>query len=312
MLYIFACVIKLLQHNFVKMMTWAVDSAISGVRMTLSWWWRSPSSSWEWREWCEKGVWAVVHFVRKQSCARWRSCRGRKIQSRKNTRRTKQRGLGHFFLACYLLVSRHITEPTRTNFWIPSIFPIHFLVASLMFVRRKMVEGVLFLFSFWFCKIRLRCDVAVLRLEIFLPIFYFGECDFMFLMGNGFFIRVIVAPHKTWQTVFLKGSNFLHRGKEHINAIKYNVLKRTYPFSGPGYKKGFYPTTVATPWKSSSTRCSTNDICSAKSSHNYPNKYLIHQHCPLLQVKLVLNKNYSSHCCCKMKGTHSRHFMATW
>ena len=147
--------IKLLQHNFVKMMTWAVDSAISGVRITLSWWWRSSpsssrSSSWEWRGWCEKGVWAVVHFVRKQSCARWRSCRGRKIQSRQNTRRTKQRGLGHFPLhIIYLCLDTLQNQMTWNNFWVSSIFPLHVPVASLMIVRRKLVDSILFLFFYF-------------------------------------------------------------------------------------------------------------------------------------------------------------------
>ena len=145
--------IKLLQHNFVKMMTWAVDSAISGVRITLSWWWRSSpsssrSSSWEWRGWCEKGVWAVVHFVRKQSCARWRSCRGRKIQSRQNTRRTKQRGLGHVF-PCILLtcVSTHY----RTK-WLETIFESHqsFLSTSLLPVWWLFDGSLLTAFCFYF------------------------------------------------------------------------------------------------------------------------------------------------------------------
>ena len=241
MLYIFACVIKLLQHNLVKMMTWAVDSAISGVRITLSWWWRSSpsssrSSSWEWRGWCEKGVWAVVHFVRKQSCARWRSCRGRKIQSRQNTRRTKQRGLGHFFLAYYLLVSRHITEPNDLKQFL-SLINLSSPRPCCQFddcLTEACWQHFVFIFLFWLGKIRLRCDVAVLHLGIFWPIFHFKGCVFscpgqlnsdsdldwtafailamfVFLRGNCFFIGVS-GSSENWTNIFSQGSKFLVHG----------------------------------------------------------------------------------------------------
>ena len=236
--------IKLLQHNFVKMMTWAVDSAISGVRITLSWWYITII--------IEIIIMRVTRMMWKRSLS---SCSFRpqaklrkmtQLQRKKNPIKTKHKedeaaGPWTFSLAYYLLVSRHITEPNDLKQFL-SLINLSSPRPCCQFddcSTEACWQHFVFIILFWLGKIRLRCDVAVLHLGIFWPIFHFKECVFscpgqlnsdgdldwiafailamfVFLRGNCFFVGVS-GSSENWTNRFSQGSKFLVHGAHWCN-----------------------------------------------------------------------------------------------
>ena len=107
------------------------------------------------------------------------------LQRKKNPIKTKHKedeAAWHWtFFPCILLTC--VSTPNGTK-WFGTIFESHqsFLSTSLLPVcwlfDGSLSTAFCFYFSFWFRKIRLRCDVAVLHLEIFWPIFHFEGCVF--------------------------------------------------------------------------------------------------------------------------------------